>query len=135
MSVSLPDALAGWDVAVRLDPYPLDEHTKLARVIEALDPASEAQDIVLYPTDLPRRDGNRPVIADISLRHRFGLISVVGVGGIFIGRRVSVLVHSAIADVDVSQSGDHGLSIGYCGYRMEMKSATSPGRGSLGRGC
>lgn len=99
LSISLPDALAGWDVSVRLDPYPFDEQAKLTRVIEALDPASEAQDIVLYLTDLPRRDGNRPVLADISLQHRFGLISVVGVGGIFIGRRVSVLVHSAIAEV------------------------------------
>ena len=50
-------------------------------MIRTVDPAGETEDIVIYLTDLPRRLGTTPVIADISVHNRFGLISIPGVGG------------------------------------------------------
>src|SRR4051812_24252613 len=94
LSDSLPSALTDlaavdgkWDVSVRRDSYPVDEHAEVVEVINTVDPASETEDIVIYLTDLPRRLGTTPVIADISLHNRFGLISIPGVGGLFIDRR------------------------------------------------
>jgi hypothetical protein len=85
LSDSLPRALAEgaaangkWDVIVRRHSYPFDEHAEVVEVVRTVDPAAEAEDIVIYLTDLPRRLGTTPVIADISLHDRFGLISVPG---------------------------------------------------------
>ena len=50
-------------------------------MVRTIDPAGETEDIVIYLTDLPRRLGTTPVIADMSLRNQFGLISIPGVGG------------------------------------------------------
>ena len=58
-----------------------------------------AEHIVIYLTDLPRRLGTTPVIAGISLHDRFGLISVPGVGGVFIDRRVRNLARTVVAEV------------------------------------
>ena len=95
LSDSLPSALTDgaaadgkWDVSVRRDSYPVDEHAEVLEVIRTVDPAGETEDIVIYLTDLPRRLGTTPVIADISVQNRFGLISIPGVGGLFIDRRV-----------------------------------------------
>ena len=57
-------------------------------MIRTVDPAGETEDIVIYLTDLPRRLGTTPVIVDISVHNRFGLISIPGAGGLFIDRRV-----------------------------------------------
>jgi hypothetical protein len=70
---SLPNALtdcppAGgkWDVSVRRQSYPFDEHAEVLEVVSTVDPAGETEDIVIYLTDLPRRLGTTPVIADMS---------------------------------------------------------------------
>ena len=106
LSDSLPNALSDsatpdgkWDVSVRRHSYPFDEHTEVLEVIRTIDPAGESEDIVIYLTDLPRRLGTTPVIADISLHNRFGLISVAGVGGLFIDRRVKNLAQTIVAEV------------------------------------
>jgi hypothetical protein len=106
LSDSLPSVLAEgaaangkWDVTVRRHSYPFDEHAEVVEVVRAVDPAAEAEDIVIYLTDLPRRLGTTPVIADISLNDRFGLISVPGVGGVFIDRRVRNLARTVVAEV------------------------------------
>ena len=106
LSDSLPSALTDgaaadgkWDVSVRRDSYPVDEHAEVLEVIRTVDPAGETEDIVIYLTDLPRRLGTTPVIADISVHDRFGLISIPGVGGLFIDRRVRNLAQTVVAEV------------------------------------
>jgi hypothetical protein len=106
LSDSLPNALTDWapadgkwDVSVRRQSYPLDEHAEASEVIRTIDPASETEDIVIHLTDLPRRHGTTPVIADISLQNRFGLISIPAAGGLFIERRVKNLAQTVVAEV------------------------------------
>jgi hypothetical protein len=50
------------------------------------------------------------VIADISVPDRFGVISIPGVGGVFIDRRVRTMVQIIVAEV-TSQSGKHKPSV------------------------
>lgn len=90
-----PDAT----VSVQTGAYRLTEQDSLSDVLDAVDPESGQHDIVVYVTDLPRRDGTQPVVADISIERRFGVISVPSVGGLFIGRRVRAMVHSVIEEV------------------------------------
>jgi hypothetical protein len=106
LSDSLPNALTDWapqngkwDVSMRRDSYPFDEHAEVSEVVRTIDPAGETEDIVIYLTDLPRRLGTAPVIADISLDNRFGLISIPGVGGLSIDRRVRNLAQTVVAEV------------------------------------
>src|SRR3954447_21601059 len=94
LSDSLPDALTEpataedkWDVSVRRHAYPIGEHTKVSEVVGTVEPGSATEDIVIYLTDLPRRHGTTPVLADISVPDRFGMISIPGLGGAFIDRR------------------------------------------------
>jgi hypothetical protein len=103
---SLPDELADrrssparWETAVRIEPYLRDEQAPFIEVIESVEPSKEDADVVIYMTDLPRRDNTLPVIAEISAQHCFGLISVAGVGATFVARRVLDLVVLAIAVV------------------------------------
>ena len=64
LSGSLPSALATvggeWKVSVRRDAFPVDEHAEVMEVVHTVDPASEAEDIVIYLTDLPRRRETTP---------------------------------------------------------------------------
>jgi hypothetical protein len=103
---SLQEVLGGtsslqsdWDVSVEVQPYLLDEQAEIAMVIDWVDPSSHDQDVVIYLTDLPRRDGARPVVADISVRHRFGLISIPSMGGLYVGRRLRAVVESIVFEV------------------------------------
>lgn len=108
---SLPKALASrhgeWDVSVRCDPYPVDEHSEVAEVVRTVDPASETQDVVVYLTDLPRRLDTTPVVADISVENRFGLISIPGVGGMSIDRRVRDIAQTVVAEVSGQPPEQH----------------------------
>jgi hypothetical protein len=88
-----------WEVFTRRHAYPVDEQAEVVEVIRAVDPASEPQDIVIYLTDLPRRLGTSPVVADISVHHRFGMISIPGLGGVLIDRRVKNLAQTVVAEV------------------------------------
>ncbi|WNG90637.1 hypothetical protein [Mycobacterium sp. ITM-2016-00318] len=113
LSDSLPDALTGgpaddrWDVSVRRHAYPIDEHTEVSEVVGTVEPGGETEDIVIYLTDLPRRQGTTPVIADISVPNRFGVISIPGLGGAFIDRRVRNLARTVVAEVtDQSRKQD-----------------------------
>ncbi|MDT5067559.1 MAG: hypothetical protein QOK02_3714 [Mycobacterium sp.] len=117
LSDSLPNALtewpAGddeWDVSVRRHAYPIDEHAEVAELVGTIDPGGETEDIVIYLTDLPRRDGRTPVIVDISVPDRLGVISIPGVGGVFIDRRVRNLARTIVAEV-MDQSGKHEPSV------------------------
>jgi hypothetical protein len=115
LSDSLPSALADcaaadgkWDVSVRRDSYPVDEHAEVLEVVRIIDPAGEPEDIVIYLTDLPRRVGTTPVIVDISLNDRFGLISIPGVGGVFIDRRVRNLAQTVVTELTCQSGRQHG---------------------------
>ncbi|OBF34971.1 hypothetical protein A5724_16545 [Mycobacterium sp. ACS1612] len=88
-----------WAVSVQTGSYPLSEQASLAEVLEVVDPAGQRQDVVVYVTDLPRRDGTQPVVADISVPQRFGVISVPSVGGLLISRRVRTMVKSVVHEV------------------------------------
>lgn len=111
LSDSLPETLTDldaaedkWDVAVRRHAYPIDEHTEMSGVVDTVGPEREPEDIVIYLTDLPRRQGTTPVIADISVRDRFGIISIPGLGGALIDRRVRSLTRTIVAEL-TSQPG------------------------------
>jgi hypothetical protein len=93
-------ATSDWDVSVEVQPYLLDEQAEIATVIDWVEPASHDEDFVVYLTDLPRRDGTHPVIADISIEHRFGLISIASMGGLFVSRRVQAVVESIVSEVE-----------------------------------
>src|SRR6476469_7076182 len=117
LSDSLPNALTEpatakgkWDVSVRRHAYPIDEHAEVSEVVGTVDPAGETEDVVIYLTDLPRRQGTTPVIADISVPDRFGVISIPGVGGVFIDRRVRNLAQTVVAEV-TDRSSAHSTSV------------------------
>ncbi|WP_433662372.1 hypothetical protein ACQPW1_09585 [Nocardia sp. CA-128927] len=85
-----------WTTCLRRMPYLPDEQTDFAEVIDTVDPSAEAEDLVVYLTDLPRREDTRPVVADVSADDKFALISVAGVGGIQLERRVRTVTELAI---------------------------------------
>jgi hypothetical protein len=114
LSDSLPNALperaaadGKWDVSVRRDSYPVDEHDEVLEVVSTIDPAGETEDIVIYLTDLPRRLGTTPVIVDISVNSRFGLISIPGAGGLFVDRRIKNLARTVVAEVTHQSDEQH----------------------------
>lgn len=111
LSESLPEVLPEstsaqrqWDVSVRRDAYAIDEHDDVSDVVRTIDPAGEDADIVLYLTDLPRRTETTPTIADISVQHRFAVISIPAMGGVRIHRRVRAMATTAVAEM--LQSGE-----------------------------
>lgn len=114
LSDTLPRALTNtvgaedeWDVSVRRHAYPIGEDDAVSDVVDALDLDAESDDIVIYLTDQPRRDGTTPVIADISVPDRLGVISIPGMGGLFIDRRVRSLARTVVAEVS-REAGDRG---------------------------
>jgi hypothetical protein len=48
---------------------------------------------------MPRRKGTTPVVADISVPDRLGLISIPGLGGAFVDRRVKTVARTIVAEV------------------------------------
>jgi len=84
---------------MRRQSYPLDEEAEPSEVVRTVDPAGETEDIVIYLTDLPRRQGTTPVAADISVRDRFGLISIPAAGGLFVERRTRNLAQTVVAEL------------------------------------
>lgn len=102
LGTALTDGAAAgdkWEVSVRRHAYPIDEHAEVSEVVGTIDPSGESEDIVVYLTDLPRRQGTTPVIADISMSGRLGVISIPCVGGVFIDRRVANLAQTIVAEV------------------------------------
>ncbi|MFC3961524.1 hypothetical protein [Nocardia jiangsuensis] len=97
-----------WSAHVRRDSYLLAEGTDFAEVIDLVDPSAEAVDLVVYLTDLPRREGTLPVVADVSVDHRFALLSVPGVGGIQVERRIrtvtELVISSLLGDLEFTSS-------------------------------
>lgn len=78
-----------WRVDFRTQPLVLDEYgnvpiTKLAERLRD----RYGWDILLLVTDLPRRVGRDPILADVNLEHRVVLASLPAVGGIRLRRRL-----------------------------------------------
>ncbi|OBH33222.1 hypothetical protein A9X03_05265 [Mycobacterium sp. E1715] len=88
-----------WCVSVRRHAYPIDEDAEVSDVVGTINPGEEPEEIVIYLTDLPRRRGTTPVIADISIPDRLGVISIPGMGGVFIDRRVRNVAQTIVAEV------------------------------------
>jgi hypothetical protein len=106
LSDTLPRMLANdvgakkrWDVSTRCHAYPIKEDDEVSDVVDTLDLDAESDDVVIYLTDQTRRDGTTPVIADISVPHRLGVISIPGMGGLFVDRRVRSLARTVVAEV------------------------------------
>jgi hypothetical protein len=76
-------------------------------VVRTVDPTSESQDVVIYLTDLPRRLDTTPVVADISVGNKFGLISIPGVGGVSVDRRVRNVAQTVVAEVTRQPEKQH----------------------------
>jgi len=93
-----------WDVSVRHHAYPIDEDDAVSDVVDVLNLNVE-DGIVIYLTDQPRRDGTTPVIAEISVPDRLGVISIPGMGGLFIDRRVRNLTRTVVAEVSRQAGG------------------------------
>jgi hypothetical protein len=88
-----------WSACVRAEPYLPDEHAAFADVVDTVDPSSEEEDIVVYLTDLPRREETLPVVGEVSPHHQFALVSVAAVGGFRIEARVRTVTELAIAHI------------------------------------
>nr|WP_240931138.1 hypothetical protein [Rhodococcus sp. B10] len=86
-----------WTTQVRSEPYLSDEQATLFDVVDAVEPSSEREDVVVYLTDLPRRENTVPVVADVSVDHLFALISVAAVGGVHIEGRVETAVELVVS--------------------------------------
>lgn len=106
LSDALPGILAkrvsaerDWAVSTRSQAYLVDEQADVRDVVRTVDPASETQDIVIYLTDLPRRIGTVPVVADISVDSKFGVISLPGAGGVLVDRRVQNIAQTVVAEI------------------------------------
>jgi hypothetical protein len=100
---TLPDSLndhvdGSWRASVRVEPFLPDEQLPFGEVVQSVDPSRHDEDVVVYITDLPRRDGTLPIIADISVEDRFGLISMPSVGATFVAPRVAAIVQLVIAE-------------------------------------
>ncbi|MCP2162639.1 hypothetical protein [Williamsia serinedens] len=91
-----PDARS-WTATLLSESHVPEEDTEFDQVVDSVDPRSRDEELVLYLTDMPRRDGTRPVVAELHPEHRFAMISVVGVGGMGVGRRVHDVVGLAVA--------------------------------------
>ncbi|MCV7373456.1 hypothetical protein H5P33_12090 [Mycolicibacterium arabiense] len=88
-----------WEASVRVQPHLRDEQAAFREVIASVEPSKEEADVVIYMTDLPRRENRLPILAEISAEHRFGLIAVAGVGATLVARRVHELVILAVSVV------------------------------------
>ena len=86
-------------MSTRRHAYPVDDQADVLEVVRAVDPAGETQDIVIYLTDLPRRLGTLPVVADISVDTQFGMISLPGAGGLFVDRRMRNVAQTVVAEI------------------------------------
>lgn len=97
---SLPGVLSrrvsdevSWDVRVTGGPVPLNEQGTIPvpELNYAAVPGGRV-DLTFCLTDLPRRVGTQPIIADASISPGVALISLPGVGGVRVVRRTQELI-------------------------------------------
>lgn len=99
---SLPDLLrqrvddrVEWEVHLVRETLPLDDQAMVPIVELAAERKPDAGwDLLVYLTDLPRRTGTVPVVADISTRHGVSLVSLPAVGWMLLRRNlIETLLH------------------------------------------
>jgi hypothetical protein len=66
----------------------------------------EGWDYAVCLTDLPRRSGSRPLVADVSSAHSVAVVSLPALGGIFPEAQVRELLVGLIAQLAGTRSGD-----------------------------
>lgn len=98
----LPEVLARrvndrveWQLSTVSEELPLDSEDRVPIVTAAHEKLTEhAWDLLVCVTDQPRREGTRPILADLSMTHGVGLVSLPTVGGIRIPAHLrATLVH------------------------------------------
>ncbi|MFC9980398.1 hypothetical protein [Gordonia sp. NPDC127522] len=95
------DNTEGRHVSTRSHAYPIEEHTDFADVVGTIDPDSASEDIVIYLTDLARRSGTTPLIAEIHRSKGLGVISIPAMGAAFVERRTRDLARMVVAEVSI----------------------------------
>lgn len=74
---------AGWQVTTIVDDLPLDAEDRVPIVTIAHETMpAHGFDLLVCVTDQPRREGTRPVLADVSTTHAVGLVSLPSLGGL-----------------------------------------------------
>ncbi|WP_019808082.1 hypothetical protein [Saccharomonospora halophila] len=78
-----------WEVEHHSQPLVLDTtgNVPIVRLADRILP-SRGWDLVVFLTDLPRRLGTTPVVADLSIGHSTALISMPAIGGVGISKRL-----------------------------------------------
>lgn len=92
----LRDRVSGevtWTVSTLVEELALDAEDRVPIVTTAHEKMPvRGWDLLVCVTDQPRREGTRPVLADISTTHAVGLVSLPPVGGVLIRRHVRAAV-------------------------------------------
>lgn len=99
------ESAVGRQVSTRSHAYPIDEDTDFSDVVGTVDPDSASEDVVIYLTDLVRRSGTTPLVAEIHLSKRLGVISIPGMGAASVDRRTRDLARMVVAEVS-SEPGE-----------------------------
>ena len=102
----LPEVLAErlgdqvpWQVQVECERFDLTDEERILAVARE-SRAREGWDLVVCLTDLPRRSGLRPILAEASLTDRVALASLPALGARRLYRRVRELVVSLVEELD-----------------------------------
>jgi hypothetical protein len=96
-----------WEVEVVTDDLTSGER-RGERMIDRADERRrrEGWDYAVCLTDLPRRSGSRPLVADVSSAHSVAVVSLPALGGIFPEAQVRELLVGLIAQLAGTRSGD-----------------------------
>jgi hypothetical protein len=113
LSRTLPGALdryletdRGWEVRVRRERLPAGDQGHDAMVSVARERlVDEGWDVAVCVTDLPLRSGEQPLVADLSREHRVAVISLPGLGGMRLRRRVEGIVVHLVAELRGEDTG------------------------------
>jgi hypothetical protein len=102
----LPELLAGrlddqvsWQIRVGCERFDLADEERIMGVARE-SRAREGWDLVVCLTDLPRRSGLRPILAEASLTDRVALASLPALGARRLYRRVRELVVGLVEELD-----------------------------------
>lgn len=139
LSDELPECLARrvsngvrWKVEVRSEELSLDAQNRIPIVKNARARMPEqGWDLMVCLTDLPRRDGERPIVADVSTAHGVAMTSLPAIGGLRLRPHVrDALVHviGVLARETLKLPTDHPPPDGYHHIRRRPTELISPVR-------
>lgn len=104
------DGRVRWRVGTASQRLTLDEHGTLPLVeIGQRTMAEHRWDLVILVTELPRRAGTQPIVSDYGLAAAVGLVSLLGLGAMGLGRQArKVIVHLVAEHLIDKPLGDGG---------------------------